>query len=160
MASRLTRSRNALLVLVAILGVVGWSALQPRDEDVAWTHRPVSKPNVAPLMPYAAPIADLVNASDDSVVDANAPVHDPFGYAQTSSHSDERPVEAMKPPPTPHWSVSTTMVSGAKSAAIIDDQLVYVGDALPGGGRLTAVERDRVTVIDAKGASHVLTVKE
>jgi len=161
MASRLARSRNALVVLVAILGVVGWSALRPRDEDVAWTHRPVPKPNIAPLMPYAAPIADLVNASgDDAVGGVNAPVRDPFGYAQPSSRAEERLVSAPTERAAPRWSLSATMVTGEKSAAIINDQLVYVGDALPGGGRLTAVQRDRVTVIDANGASHVLTVKE
>ena len=160
MASRLIRSRNVLLVLIAILGMVGWSALQPRDEDIAWTHKPVSRPNVASLMMYAAPSADVVNASDEPTADTIAPVRDPFGYAQTSSHADERRAPAVKEPAAPHWSVSATMVTGSRSAAIIDDQLVYVGDALPGGGRLTAVERDCVTVTDAKGASHVLTVKE
>lgn len=160
MASRLVRSRNTLLVLAAILCVVGWSALQPRDEDVAWTHKPVSKPNVAPLMPYAAPVADVIHATDDVAGDTSTPPRDPFGYEQTSSRVDVRPAPAAKQPSAPHWSVSATMVGGAKSAAIIDDRLVYVGDALPGGGRLTAVERDRVTVTDAKGVSHVLSVKE
>lgn len=160
MASRLVRSRNALLLLVAILGIVGWSALQPRDEDVAWTHKPVSRPSIAPLMPYATAIHDIAKTSIDTVVDVNTSVRDPFGYAPLPSSVEERPDPAAKVPPARHWTVSATMIGGAKSAAIIDDQLVYVGDALPGGGRLTAVERDRVTVTDAKGASHVLTVKE
>lgn len=159
MASRLTRSRNTLLVLVAISGIVGWSALQPRDEDVVWSHKAVARPNIAPLMPYVAPIVGLVRAGDEPTVNTDTPVRDPFGYAQ-SSRSVERPALVLKGPAAPHWSVSATMVTGAKSAAIINDRLVYVGDALPGGGRLTAVERNRVTVTDAKGASHVLTVKE
>jgi len=160
MASRMIRSRNAVLVLVTILGVVGWSALQPRDEDVAWTHKPVPKPNFAPLMPYASGPTDAVRSNDTVVDRASASTRDPFGYAETASRVDERPAPTGKTSATTHWSVSATMVGGAKSAAIINDQLVYVGDTLPGGGRLTAVERDRVTVTDAKGASRVLTVKE
>ena len=159
MASRLVRSRNALLVLLAILGMVGWSALQPRDEDVAWTHRPVSRPNIAPLMPYVAPIGDLPRTGDEPSLAATAPVRDPFDDAP-SSRAEERAAPAVKQPAVPHWSVSATMLTGAKGAAIINDRLVYVGDAIPGGSRLTAVERDRVTVTDANGAPHVLTVKE
>jgi hypothetical protein len=38
--------------------------------------------------------------------------------------------------------------------------LIYVGENVPGGGKLTSVERDRIVVTDAQGTSHVVAVKE
>jgi hypothetical protein len=51
-------------------------------------------------------------------------------------------------------------MAGARRAAVINDALIYLGDPIPGGGKLTSVERDRVVVTDTKGALHTVAVKE
>ncbi|MGH9883930.1 MAG: hypothetical protein ACREBE_00260 [bacterium] len=37
---------------------------------------------------------------------------------------------------------------------------MYIGDTLPGGVKLTAVERDRVVLTDSRGTAHSVAVKE
>ena len=58
------------------------------------------------------------------------------------------------------WDVSATLIAGARRAALINGVLVSVGDAVPGGATLTAVERDRVVLTDQKGSAHTIAVKE
>jgi hypothetical protein len=159
MAKRASRWLSGLAASVAIAGVVGWGALQPRDEEVIASHAPISRPNLAPLMPYVAPVNEIAHATDSSTV-SSALQRDPFGAVQVRD-VDAVPAAAKRAAsPEPRWSVSATLVTGTRRAAIINDLLVYVGDMIPGGGRLTAVEHDRVTLTDTKGVSRILMVKE
>jgi hypothetical protein len=75
------------------------------------------------------------------------------GAIPDSEPTSEKPEESK-------WSVSATLTGGPRRAAIINDELVYIGDSLPGGMRLTSVERDRVVLTDPKGAAHTVAVKE
>jgi hypothetical protein len=143
---------------VAVSGVVGWGALTPRADDIVAAHVPVRAPNLAPLLPYAVPVPDSIAGANHG--GADAAVRDPFGAPDVVPVKRETPPQREPAPAAPRWTLSATMVTGSRRAAIIDDVLVYVGDTIAGGGRLIGVERDRVTITDAKGASHVLMVKE
>lgn len=56
------------------------------------------------------------------------------------------------------WTLTAILITEARRAAVINEQLVGVGDALPGGGRVIAVERDHVVVATADGARRQLTL--
>ena len=58
-----------------------------------------------------------------------------------------------------HWVVSSILFEGSKRSAIVNNAWVSVGDALGGGSRLTAVERDHIVVTDAKGVRHVVPIQ-
>ena len=65
-----------------------------------------------------------------------------------------------RPPRQPFvaYHVTTTLMAGSRRAALINDQLIYVGERLPDGSRLTSVERDRVVVTDHNGTAHTVAV--
>jgi hypothetical protein len=54
--------------------------------------------------------------------------------------------------------VSAILISDSRRAAVINDVLVNVGGEVPGGGKLTSVEHDRVVVTDAKGIRRTITI--
>jgi hypothetical protein len=113
-------------------------------------------------MPYTQPLADtaLVPRAGRAAV---ALARDPFGataVAQSSQISHSAEGADVAPRETESLHVTATMIGGARRAAVINDMLIYVGDRVPGGGKLTSVERDRVVVTDPKGTSHVVAVKE
>ena len=67
----------------------------------------------------------------------------------------------LYPPNSRYHGIGTaTLMAGIRRAAVINDELIYLGDSIPGGGTLTSVERDRIVVTDSKGVTHTLAVKE
>lgn len=150
-------------VAVVVVGVVGWRSRRasPARPATAATTPSLPSPDLAPLAAYAAPLSDsalAVVSTADSVVVRRDPFYD----------DDSKPL-AAKPRASGHrvahvdageWHVSATLIAGTRRAAVINDALVYEGDAIPGGGKLTSVERDRVVVTDPHGATHTVTVKE
>jgi hypothetical protein len=86
---------------------------------------------------------------------------DPFAGQLVSHASDSQSAVAEAPAAQhegPTWRVTTTLMSGTRRAALINDALIYVGDRLPDGSKLTTVERDHVVVTDQKGATHTVAV--
>lgn len=117
---------------------------------------------IARLLPYASPSRE----SDLTVVAAPAllpPSRDAF-----VGRSTPRSVALASSSATPHarpprqpfvaYHVTTTLMAGSRRAALINDQLIYVGERLPDGSRLTSVERDRVVVTDHNGTAHTVAV--
>jgi len=128
------------------------------------THVPAATADVqqvAQLLPYAgAPgDSDLVVASGGVV----SPTPDPFAHraiARIAAVAPAKPnaANAQSKIPAPVYHVTTTLMAGARRAALINDQLIYVGESLPDGSKLTAVERDRVIVTDHSGVAHSVAV--
>jgi hypothetical protein len=117
---------------------------------------------VAQLIPFAAAPPDSALA----VLPA-PPVavrRDPFVSRNVARVVASGPVanrpDAETPPkqPAPAYRVTTTLMAGARRAALINDQLIYVGESLPDGSTLTAVERDRVVLTDHSGVAHTVAV--
>ncbi len=69
-------------------------------------------------------------------------------------------VVAARPPrpPAQSWALTAILITDARRAAVIDEQLVGVGDMLAGGGRVLAVEKDYVLVTTANGARRQLSL--
>ena len=163
MANRIQQWIAIAGVAVVVVGAVGWRSLRassPRGR-AATTAPAVPSPDLAPLASYAAPLSDSALALA-SVADSVVVRRDPF-------YDDDSKPLAVKPrttsrdavrPQAGEWHVSATLIAGARRAAVINDVLVYEGDGIPGGGKLTSVERDRVVVTDPHGATHTVTVKE
>ncbi|HEY4217834.1 MAG TPA: hypothetical protein VGM67_11900 [Gemmatimonadaceae bacterium] len=151
----------AVGVAIALVAFLGWRSLRATDPvRGAPAAAALPSPHLTDLMPFSQPLTDSV------VVRRTAPTavalaHDPFGALPAQnleiSHG-ERIEEPAKEAAELH--VTATMMAGTRRAAVINDQLIYVGDTVPGGGKLTSVERDRVVVTDPKGAPHIVAVKE
>lgn len=116
---------------------------------------------VAQLLPYATPPRDseLAIASVAGV----PVVRDPFLARSTPRASMPAPAEAAPAQgrakqAAAAYRVTTTLMAGNRRAALINDQLIYVGESLPDGSTLTSVERDRVVVTDHSGTAHVVAV--
>ncbi len=152
--------------VVAAIGFIGWWSLNgtgSRQSGLAGA--PPPHPQLSQFMPYTAPMAPMADSSSFALASSDSIVlrHDPFAaqavaVAQSRHSGDAAPRPAVVE--GEHWRVSATLVAGTHRAAVINDILIYVGDRLPGGGKLTSVERDRVVVTDAQGASHIIAVKE
>jgi hypothetical protein len=153
------------LAAAAILavGFVGWRSLRvaPAALGAPAAIAGTPDPGLAGLMAFASPVPDSlrsVGAPSDSLVLRRDPfVAQPMGHVAAAPRAaDERePAPRIE---TENWHVTTTLVSGSRRAALINDALVYVGDPLPDGSRLTTVERDHVVVTDQKGAAHRVAV--
>ncbi len=164
MADRIRQWLTFAGVAIVIAGVVGWRSL--RKPGVA-TPRPgaatggvaVPSADLAPLMAYAAPLPDSA-LSLAGAPESVAVRRDPFGEEPSAVPASPHVERRAREVDASQWHVSATLIAGARRAAVINDALVYEGDAIPGGGKLTSVERDRVVVTDPQGATHTVTVKE
>jgi hypothetical protein len=114
---------------------------------------------VARLLPYAGGVAD-----SDLVIRVPMEValtrHLAVGLAATPAAASTEPRLAARPAQTAArvYHVTTTLMAGARRAALINDQLIYVGESLPDGSKLTTVERDRVVLTDPGGVTHTVAV--
>ena len=54
--------------------------------------------------------------------------------------------------------LTAILVADERRVAVIDDAAVGVGDVLPDGGRVTAIQPNRVFVVDTKGRWQTLTL--
>ena len=149
----------AVVAAIAVIAFVGWRSLRS-TADVRAAATP--SPQLTPLIPYSQPLADtlgVVRVAPSRI----ALSRDPFGAAVLPPSSQiSRSSEGgdVTPRETTVLHVTATMIGGSRRAAVINDSLIYVGDPVPGGGKLTSVERDRVVVTDQKGTSRVVAVKE
>lgn len=148
---------------VLVTGLLGWRILGPSDARQTGLTPVATTPQLTELLAYSAPLPDTVRilGMGDAAITLG---QDPFGRQLIALPERDRPLAAVVPRPAevegPHWQVTATLMNGSRRAAVINDELIYLGDSVPGGGKLTAVERDRVTVTDARGASHTVAVKE
>ena len=146
---------------IALTAFVGWRSLGSAASPPGGTPpKALPSPQLMQLMPYSRPLDDTADMLSPGRADVVLP-RDPFGEkAAPVSVRSAAGQPAVTQDTVTHWRVSATMIGGARRAAIINDVLLYIGDTVPGGGRLTAVERDHVVVTDAKGTAHLLAVKE
>ena len=159
MAERIERMLGAAAAVIVLAGGWGWRALgTQKGAQVATASVP--NPNLAQLAPYTSPLSDTLRAIPASR-DSITPRRDPFLGQPMPRVAEEKPAEDAQPRPrnsAETWRVTTTLMAGNRRAALINDELVYVGDPLPDGSRLTTVERDHVVVTDQKGAAHTVAV--
>jgi len=163
MAEHIHRWIAAAAVFVVATGFLGWRTLGSSDPRKAALTLATPDPQVMQLLAYSAPLADtirILGMGDAAIILRQ----DPFGRQFIAPVERDRSPVATVPRSvdveSPHWQVTATLMNGSRRAAVINDELIYLGDSVPGGGKLIAVERDRVTVTDAMGASHTVAVKE
>lgn len=157
MADRVHRVLGLSAATIVVVGLVGWRSLRTASGTIAAPSIPNT--GVTDLMPYAAPVADStrVIAATASLV---ATTHDPFAAAAVARVPEHAVVTQTAQPRVEKdaWHVTTTLLSGSRRAALINDELIYVGDPLPDGSKLTTVEHDHVVVTDQNGAAHTVAV--
>lgn len=54
--------------------------------------------------------------------------------------------------------LSAILVADDRRVAVIDDEVVGTGDVLPDGARVSAIQPDRVFLVDNQGRWHTLTL--
>lgn len=60
--------------------------------------------------------------------------------------------------PVPGSRLTAILVADDRRVAVIDDATVSVGDVLPDGARVSAIQPDRVWIVDANGRWRMLTL--
>jgi hypothetical protein len=163
MGERIHRLLGLVAAVVVVSGFLAWRTVRGGESKGALTPPPTPGPQLAQLTAYATPIPDTLRFAPSSS-DAAVITRDPFttrGIPRVvaSSGASSGPRQQADEPRA-EYKVTTIMIAGGRRAALINDQLVYVGDALPDGSKLTTVERDHVVVTDRKGTAHRVTVTE
>lgn len=163
MAERIHRDLALAAAAIMIAGFFEWRSLRPAKagSSLARAEQPVPSPQLRQLMPYSGPLVDsqlVLHERSEAVVLRRDPFATelPARVAETQGTSQPHPAATD----STQWHVSATLISSARRAAIINDVLLYVGDRVPGGGKLVAVERDRVVLTDSKGASHTVIAEK
>jgi hypothetical protein len=161
MAERIHRLLGLVAAVVAVGGFLAWRSLRASDPlRGAPLPAPTASPQLAQLIPFSTPIPDTVRLGV-ALVDVTIPTRDPFvnrALPRVAVSGNTGPRPKTEEAELTEWHVTTTLLAGARRAALINDQLVYVGDPLPDGGKLTSVERDHVVVTDRKGTAHTVAV--
>lgn len=154
---RQTRLAVAILVVAALafwsLRIIG----RPDVATAAMTTNTPSQVELDSLSRYLTPMADSLAASRDTV-SAAAFEGDPF--------QPPAPVARVRAPvvvaqaPAPDWVLSAIFITASRRAAVVNDVLVNIGDRLPGGARVSAIERDHVVIVEPSGTERRLTLRE
>ena len=114
--------------------------------------------------PLGADISALVSPPDfDSLIPPfRLPVSgDPFGRRAATG---DPAVASGRAPSTVRTSASgahvltAILVADNRRVAVIDDEVVRVGDVLPDGARVSAIQPNQVFVVDSKGRWQTLTL--
>src|SRR5438309_1662429 len=145
MADRLQRGLGIAAVAIVAMGFVGWRTVGVTPPlRGAGAPAPAPNPQLAQLLPYAAPVVDSLGSAVPAAQNVALP-RDPF-VGREPVEPSHQVASGTQPIAThvegPKWEVTATLTSGARRAAVINDALIYVGDTLPGGSKLTSVERD------------------
>lgn len=61
-------------------------------------------------------------------------------------------------PARPRWVVSAILLTDARRMAVVNDSVVVVGSALPGGARIVEIQSDRVVLQESGGARRVISL--
>lgn len=151
---------TGILLALAVVTVLGERSLRPPPRVGAPAG---AAPVVAlePLVPYLAVDSTGV-AHEVGATSSVGVARDPFQssespprVAQRSPATDTRRADV---PPQQPINVSAILISDNRRAAVINDVIVNLGAELPGGWRLTAVERDHVVVTDPKGIRRTINI--
>lgn len=161
MADRMHRFLGAAAALILLVGIWGWKSLGPKKGVAAMAPTSVPNPNVAQLAEFTSPLSDTLRTIP-VVRDSIVLRRDPFAGQPVPRATDDKVATVAAAPEREKnadaWHVTTTLMAGSRRAALINDALIYVGDRLPDGSRLTTVERDHVVVTDKLGAAHTVAV--
>jgi hypothetical protein len=116
---------------------------------------------IARLLPYAKPARDeqlSIPAAPVLTLARDAFLARAMPRLVAAAPIDTTRAAAPSKLPTVAYHVTTTLMAGSSRAALINDQLIYVGERLPDGSTLTSVERDRVVVTGHNGTAHAVAV--
>lgn len=129
--------------------------------------------SIARATPAGSAVVRSAPVDLDSVL---SPVRIPLGKATGDNRLQADPLANRPTPPqagtvAPRGGVSTVstaarrgrglsaiLIADQRSVAVIDDVIVGVGDRLPNGARVDAIQRDRVVVVERSGQRRVLTL--
>jgi hypothetical protein len=70
---------------------------------------------------------------------------------------DDGPSAAASPGGS-RWVVSAILLTDAQRMAVVNDSVVVVGSALPGGARVVEIQADRVVLQESGGARRVISL--
>jgi hypothetical protein len=70
----------------------------------------------------------------------------------------ERTYDEPAGPSRPRWVVSAILLTDAQRMAVVNDSVVAVGSALPGGARVVEIQSDRVVLQEAGGVRRVISL--
>lgn len=151
---------GAIALLASALTIVAVRSINASQVIVALS---LPSADLESLSPYVRPLRDssvLARGGSNAMVITR----DPFAAAGVARIRIPSTTTVNAPLPTTgkgqqQWVVSTILFEGSKKSAIVNNAWVTIGDALGGGSRLTAVERDHVVVTDAKGVRHKVPIQ-
>jgi hypothetical protein len=128
----------------------------------------------APARPAIPAVADVAGLGDvgqfvgreapDSVAQGyfESLTVDPFAYRPTSVEQSGVAPSALIPTvpssPAERNRLTAILVADDRRVAVVDDAMVSVGDVLPDGARVSAIQPDRVWVVDRIGRWRMLTL--
>jgi hypothetical protein len=164
-ADELGRGRLlGLIGLVVVTSVAGWRLLgTPPRLGGPVTVSPAAE--YEPLMPYLTANSDSARfapARDASETHA-ALARDPFASAPSQEpvrHADRLSIAPTVKREAVAWNVSAILITDSRRVAVINGELMTLGASLPGGSRVTAIERDHVVLTDATGVRRTLNVSD
>lgn len=111
---------------------------------------------LAALSGYVQPVAGRGVAYEP--LDAQREVRDPFAVVPLY-------IAERGPAPVEHeaaeqsWVASAILITRDRRSAVIDDEIVAIGDMVRGGARVVAIERDHVDIVTPAGVRRTLTVQ-
>lgn len=89
---------------------------------------------------------------------------DPFGAARPeprlNSVAPRRNASTVSAGATPARQLTAILVANDRPIAVVDNEVVGVGDALRDGARISRIQSDRVFLIDKDGKWHTLTLAQ
>jgi hypothetical protein len=101
---------------------------------------------------------------DSMVAPFRIPIRiDPFGAAASTEEPDVAYVPGTRTVRTSSDDaagrvLTAILVADDRRVAVIDDEAVKVGDVLPDGARVSAIQPTKVFLVDSKGRFHTLTL--
>lgn len=111
---------------------------------------------MAVLSRYVGPVAG--RAVSYETLDARGDGRDPF--TEERLYIAEPPRAPVRAPAVEGgWVASAILITSDRRSAVVNDEIVSVGDVVPGGARVVAIERDRVVIVTPAGVRRTLTVQ-
>jgi len=162
MADRQRAMFSAASVGLVVVAFIAWRSLRASAATATASSIPPTA-SLDGLTPYLAPMKDTIGgpiAQGHAIIIARDPFGIPIAPRLVQSSTSRSTVSQPTKAESPRWIVTAVLITRSRPAAVINDALVYIGDKLPDGVRLTAVQSNRVTLTDAQGLSHIVAVQE
>jgi len=150
-----TRGGIAILILGAVIfrglqgPTVGTQALSLREvAELSWMGEYMKRQAVHPRF--------IARPTDASLL-AESFRYEPALVSPPRMHESRggRPADV----PAVRWVVSAIMITESRRVAVVNDSLVTVGAAVGNGATVTAIEPDRVILLESGGARRELRVQ-